>query len=263
MKKKTLLLICIASFLLALGCFYAATKYINKIVHETMYAPVIKVAQGKQLEPFQPISRADIIIEQEQVDEIQLGAIQSMEEVLGKQSVQTIYSGEQILIQKLRDGYLLPEPGKARYELPITAMMPVTEMRKGDHVKVWLRYKTTAELEILPKPTHFPMKSISADLLFTSQLVTVKDSNGFEIYTIQPQILPDAGNMTKTFFHGSQTTPLDEMEKRYWDYRAQPSAVAAFVGFNLTDQQYLILIEALQYGTIQIGREMLKGGKGY
>ncbi|XOS91279.1 hypothetical protein ACLMAB_22165 [Brevibacillus laterosporus] len=53
------------------------------------------------------------------------------------------------------------------------------------------------------------------------------------------------------------------MEKRYWDYRAQPSAVAAFVGFNLTDQQYLILTEALQYGTIQIGREMLEGGNGY
>ncbi|AYB40379.1 SAF domain-containing protein [Brevibacillus laterosporus] len=263
MKKKTLLLICITSFLLALGCFYVATKYINKLVHEKMFAPVIKVAQGKRLEPFHPISRADIIIEQEQVDKIHPEAIQSLEEILGKQSVQTIYSGEQILIQKLRDGYLLPDRGQARYELPLTAMMPVTEMRKGDQVKVWLRYKTTAELENLPKPKHFEMKSTSAELLFTSQLVTVKDSNGFEIYTIQPQFFSDAGKMTKAFFHGSQATPLDELEKRYWDYRAQPSAVAAFVGFNLTDQQYLILTEALQYGTIQIGREMLEGGNGY
>ncbi|WP_232699075.1 SAF domain-containing protein [Brevibacillus daliensis] len=263
MKKKTLLIICLLSLLLAVGSFYAATKYIDQLVHETMFAPVVKVASGKQIQPFQPITRADLVVDHEEMDEIIPGSFAKIEDVIGKQSMQTIFGGEQLIEEKLREGYLLPQRGEARYEIPVTNLMPLTELRKGDHVKVWIKYKQASEIETLPAPSHFKMQNTSADLLFESQLVTVKDNNGFEIYSIQPQILPDAGNMTKTFFEASKSTPLNEVEKRYYDYRAQPSAIASFVGFNLTDQEYVILAEAMQYGIIQIGLGLGEEGNGF
>ncbi len=264
MKKKTLLLIAMVSLMLAGGCFYAATRYVDLLARKKLYAPVVKVAKGKEIAPFEPITRDQIVLEQEDADDIQEGAARTIEEVLGKRSVQTMFAGEQILAKKLENGSLLPGRGKARYEFPLTAMMPITELRKGDFVKLWLRYKPQTELASMPQPVHFRKMDNSAELLFESQLVTVKDSNGIEIYTLQPQLVPvDAAQAGNLLFHGSEAAKHVDGERRYRDYRAQPSAVPAYVGFNLTDEQYLILAEAMQYGTIQIGHVLAKEGQGF
>jgi hypothetical protein len=140
--------------------------------------------------------------------------------------------------------------------------MPVTELRKGDFVKIWVRYKPHTELEALPQPVHFTKSDQSAELLFESQLATVEDSNGIEIYTLKPKLIPDADQVNDPLFHGSKASSYVDQERRYRDYRAQPSSVPAYIGLNLTDQQYLLLTEAMHYGTVQIGHVLaLKEGK--
>ncbi|WP_029097975.1 SAF domain-containing protein [Brevibacillus thermoruber] len=253
MKKQTLLLISLLSFLLAGSCFYAATRYIDALAVERLFAPVVKVAEGKQIDPFEPITQDDVVLVQEEVDEILPGSLQTLESVLGKRSSQTLYAGEQVLKHKLTDTQLLPEKGEARYEFPLTFIDPITELRKGDRVKLWVKYKPPAELEHLPEPTHFRKTNPTADLLFESRLATVKDSNGTEIYTLKPSMLPAPDHMDAVF-NGSREKPLLNGEKRYRDYRAQPTALTAFIGFNLSDQQYVTLSEAMMYGTIQIGQ---------
>jgi hypothetical protein len=252
MKKQTLVTVSIISFILAGVCFYAATRYIDSLAEEKLFAPVVKVAKGKEILPYSPITREDVVLVQEEADEIMEGAFQSIESVLGKQSIQAIFAGEQLIEQKLHDGYLLPKKGEARYEFSMNSIMPITELRKGDFVKIWVRYKPRTELEALPQPVHFTKSDQSAELLFESQLATVKDSNGIEIYTLKPKLIPDA-EFDAPLFHGSKANTYVDQERRYRDYRAQPTSVPAYIGFNLTDQQYLMLTEAMHYGTVQIG----------
>lgn len=253
MKKKTLVAIGTVSLVLAGGCFYAATTYLNELAHEKLYAPVVKVAYGKELLPYEPITSDDVFVDQEEVDEIMPDAYRKVEEVLGKRSLQPMFAGEQMLKQKLDESHLLPGPQEARYEFSLSLMMPVTEVRKGDQVKVWVKYKPEAELEQLPEPVTFTRSNQSAEFLFEGQLATVKDGNGIEIYTLKPSLLPQADQIENPFFDAAEATKLPETERRFRDYRAQPSAVPAFIGFNLTDKQYLMLTEAMQYGIIQIG----------
>ncbi|WP_019123117.1 SAF domain-containing protein [Brevibacillus massiliensis] len=261
MKKQTLLVIGIVSFILAGICFFAATKYVHVLAEEQLFTPIVKVAQGKKIEPFEPITRSDLVLEKVAASEVMPGSLQSIDSVVGKRSIQPIYPGEQIIEQKLLDGHLLPDQGKARYEFPLTWMIPITELRKGDFVKVWVRYKPSQELETLPPPTYFQKSNPAAELLFESQLVTVKDSNGIEIYTLKPQILPNATEMDDAFFNRTKTGQFVDGERRYHDYRAQPSSVPAYIGLNLTDQQYLCLTEAMHYGALQIGHILLKEGE--
>lgn len=253
MKKKTLLAIGVISFVLAGSSFYAATNYLDELAKEKLYAPVVKVAPGREIMPFEPITLDDVIVDQKSVDEILPDTYQKIDDVLGKRSMQSIFGGEQLLKRKLADNQLLPGPKKARYEFPVTLMMPVTEVRKGDLVKVWVKYKPPAELGLIPAPSTFTKSNQSAELLFEGQLATVKDSNGVEIYTLKPSILSQAEQIENPFFHAAEATKQPEGERRFRDYRAQPSAIPAFIGFNLTDKEYLILSEAMHYGVIQIG----------
>jgi hypothetical protein len=253
MKKQTLLTLSLVSFTLAAACFYAATKYLEALATERLFAPVVKVAEGKEILPFEPITRDDVVLVQEEVDEIYPGSFQSVESVLGKRSVQTLYEGEQLVEKKLTDSHLLPEKGKARYEFPLTAITPVTELRKGDYVKIWVKYKPITELQSATQPEFFRKTNHTADVLFQSQLVTVKDNNGVEIYTLKPNLLPGANQMDSVF-HGSEAKTYMNAEKRYRDYRAQPTSLPAYVGFNLTDRQFVMISEAMNYGTVQIGQ---------
>lgn len=256
MKKQTLFLICLISFVLAGSSFYAATQYIDAMAAERLFAPVVKVAQGKEIAPFEPITRDDIVLVQEEVDEIMSGSARDVESVLGKRSVQTIYEGEQLLTNKLTDTQLLPEKGTARYEFSLLSIQPLTELRKGDFVKIWVKYKPIMELQDFPSPAQFKKTNDTADFLFESQLASVRDSNGIEIYTLKPSMLPSPDHMDAVF-NGSREKPLLNGEKRYRDYRVQPTALPAFVGFNLTDQQYMILTEAMAYGTLQVGQILI------
>ncbi len=261
MKKKTLLGVSIASLLLAAACFYGATQYIDRQVLHKLYGPVVKVASGKEIQPFEPISQDDVVVVQEPIQTIQKGAATSIESIVGKRSIQTIFEGEQVIQQKLEDGYLLPKVNEARYEFPLTSIMPVTELRKGDFVKVWVRYKSSSELEHIPPPAFFAKDNSTATLLFESQLVTVKDSNGIEIYTLKPQLIPGNNQNENLLFHGSQAAKQSDSERRYRDYRAQPSAIPSYIGFNLTDKQFQMLTEAMNYGMIQIGHVMIAKGE--
>lgn len=256
MKKQTLFLICLISFLLAGSSFYAATQYIEAMAAERLFAPVVKVAQGKEIAPFEPITREDVVLVSEEVDEILPGSARDVESVVGKRSVQTIYEGEQLLTNKLTDTQLLPEKGQARYEFPLMYIQPLTELRKGDHVKIWVKYKPMTELQGLPDPIQFSKTNDTAEFLFESQLASVRDSNGIEIYTLKPSLLPSPDHMDAVF-NGSREKPMQNGEKRYRDYRVQPTALPAFVGFNLTDQQYVILSEAMSYGMLQVGHIMV------
>lgn len=253
MKKKTLTTIGTISFLLAAGCFYAATVYIDGLAQEKLFAPVVKVVSGREIAPYEPITRDDVMIEQEEVDEILPDSYQRLEDVLGKRSMQPLFGGEQVLKQKLKDNQLLPGPKQARYEFPLTLMMPVTEVRKGDFIKVWVKYKPAAELESLPQPVTFVRSNQSAELLLEGQLATVKDSNGTEIYTLKPSLFSQREQVENPFFHASETGKSLDQERRYRDYRVQPTSIPAYIGLNLTDQEYLKLTEAMQYGVIQIG----------
>ncbi|WP_289141469.1 SAF domain-containing protein [uncultured Brevibacillus sp.] len=256
MKKQTLFLICLISFLLAGSSFYAATQYIDVMAAERLFAPVVKVAPGKEISPFEPITQDDVVLVQEEIDEILPDSARDLESVLGKRSTQSIYEGEQLLTQKLTDSLLLPEKGQARYEFPLLAIQPLTELRKGDRVKIWVKYKTIHELQDYPDPLQFKKTNDTAELLFESQLASVRDSNGIEIYTLKPSLLPSPEHMDAVF-NGSRQKPLLNSEKRYRDYRVQPTALPAFVGFNLTDQQYVILNEAMTYGVLQVGHIMV------
>jgi len=256
MKKQTLFLICLISFLLAGSSFYAATQYIDAMAAERLFAPVVKVAQGKEIAPFEPITREDVVLVSEEVDEILPDSARDVESVIGRRSVQTIYEGEQLLTNKLTDTQLLPGQGQARYEFPLMDIQPLTELRKGDHVKIWVKYKPVAELQALPEPVQFTKTNDTAEFLFESQLVSVRDSNGVEIYTLRPSMLPSPDHMDAVF-NGSREKPVQNGEKRYRDYRVQPTALPAFVGFNLTDQQYVILSEAMSYGMLQVGQIMV------
>jgi len=256
MKKQTLFLICLISFVLAGSSFYAATQYIDAMAAERLFAPVVKVAHGKEISAFEPITREDVVLVSEEVDEILPDSARDLESVIGKRSVQSIYEGEQLLVSKLTDSQLLPEKGQARYEFPLTEIQPLTELRKGDHVKIWVKYKPTTELQGLPDPVQFAKTNDTADLLFESQLVSVRDSNGIEIYTLKPSALPSPDHMDAVF-NGSREKPLQNGEKRYRDYRVQPTALPAFVGFNLTDRQYVMLSEAMSYGMLQVGHIMV------
>ncbi|MED1795714.1 SAF domain-containing protein [Brevibacillus nitrificans] len=256
MKKQTLFLICLISFLLAGSSFYAATKYIDAMAAERLFAPVVKVAQGKEISPFEPITREDVVLVSEEIDEILPDSARDIESVLGKRSVQSIFEGEQLLMNKLTESQLLPDKDQARYEFPLTAIEPLTELRKGDHVKIWVKYKPLTELQGMPEPAQFRQTNDTAELLFESQLASVRDSNGIEIYTLKPSGLPSPDHMDAVF-NGSREKPLQNGEKRYRDYRVQPTALPAFVGFNLTDQQYIILSEAMSYGMLQVGHIMV------
>ncbi|MED4586603.1 SAF domain-containing protein [Brevibacillus choshinensis] len=256
MKKQTLFMICLISFLLAGSSFYAATQYIDAMAAERLFAPVVKVAQGKEIAPFEPITREDLVLISEEVDEILPGSARDVESVIGRRSVQTIYEGEQLLTNKLTDTQLLPEKGQARYEFPLMYIQPLTELRKGDHVKIWVKYKPITELQGLPNPVQFTKTNDTAEFLFESQLASVRDSNGIEIYTLKPSLLPSPDHMDAVF-NGSREKPTQNGEKRYRDYRVQPTALPAFVGFNLTDQQYVILSEAMSYGMLQVGHIMV------
>ncbi len=253
MKKQTLLTVGLISFLLAAASFYAATRYLDALAAERLFAPVVKVAKGKEISPFEPITKEDVVLVQEEVDEIFPGSFQTIDSVLGKRSVQPLYEGEQLIGKKLSDSNLLPSKGKARYEFPLHSIMPVTELRKGDYVKVWVKYKPLTELQSMPEPAHFRKSNTTADPLFESQLVTVKDNNGVEIYTLKPNLLPTAEQMETTVFKGSEAKKYANGEKRYRDYRAQPTSLPAYIGFNLTDQQFIALSEAMNYGTVQVG----------
>lgn len=249
-----MLLIGCVSFLLAAGCMYAAVQYLEVLAQKRSVIPVVKVAPGREISPLVPISRDDIILVHEPVESVHQHSFRTIESVIGKRSIQVLYPDEQIIRETLTDDYLLPQKGQARYEFPLSSIMPVTELRKGDYVKVWVRYRTAAELETLPPPKHFQRKDPSAELLFVSQLATVKDSNGVEIYTIQMQPLTgEGGKIQNPFFHGSKLQTTSDTEKRYRDYRSQPSSLPAFIGFNLSDEQYRMLAEAMHYGTIQVG----------
>ena len=252
MKKRTLLVISVFALILALGCFYGATRYLDERIQHKLYASVVKVAPGKEVQPFEPISREDLVVVQEPVESIQKGAATTVEGILGKYPIQSIFEGEQIISQKLDDTFLLPKPNEARYEFSLTSIMPITELRKGDGIKVWVRYKPSSELEQLPEPTFFKKDNSTATLLFDSQLVTVKDINGIEIYTLKPQLIPNNNQVENPFFNGSKAGNLVDTERRYRDYRAQPSAVPAYIGLNLTDKEYQALSEAMNYGIIQI-----------
>lgn len=252
MKKNTLITISLVSFLLALGCLYGAMRYLEDLAQEKLFAPVVKVAEGRVIAPYEPITHDDVVVVQEEVDELLDGAFSTLDEVIGKYSMQMLFPHEQIIKQKLTNNYLLPGPGKARYEFSLNSILPVTELRKGDHVKVWVRYKSPEQLAQMPPPENFQINSTSAEMLFVTQLVSVKDSNGAEIYTLQPRLLPDGSAMGDVFFQAAENKQRGD-ERRYWDYRAQPTSIPTFIGFNLTDKQYQTLIEAMQYGTIQIG----------
>jgi hypothetical protein len=256
MKKQTLIVICIISFILAGSSFFAATRYLEALAAKKLFAPVVKVALGKEISPYEPITREDVVVVQEAVDEILPQSVTKLEDVLGKRSTQTIYEGEQVLASKLTDNQLLPEAGEARYEFPLTSIQPLTELRKGDYVKVWVKYKSIHELENLPLPQHFEKTNDTAELLFEGQLATVRDSNGIEIYTLKPNLLPSPDQMDAVF-NGSREQPLQHGDKRYRDYRVQPTALPAFIGFNLTDEQYVKLTEAMTYGIVQVGHIMV------
>ncbi|MGD8192483.1 SAF domain-containing protein [Brevibacillus ginsengisoli] len=261
MKKRTLLIISVTALILALGCFYGATRYLDDKIQHKLYASVVKVAPGKEIQAFEPISREDLIVVQEPVETIQKGASTTVDGIIGKYPIQTIYEGEQIISQKVEDTYLLPKPNEARYEFSLTSIMPITELRKGDGIKVWVRYKPISELEKLPEPTFFKKENATASLLFDSRLVTVKDSNGIEIYTLKPQLIPHNNQVENPFFNASEAANLVDTERRFRDYRAQPSAVPAYIGLNLTDKEYQALCEAMNYGLIQIGHVMVAKGE--
>lgn len=256
MKKQTMLVICLISFLLAGSSFYAATQYIDALATERLFAPVVKVAAGKEISPFEPITEDDVVLVQEEIDEILPDAARDINDVVGKRSTQTIYQGEQLLTNKLTDSQLLPEKGEARYEFPLLSIQPLTELRKGDYVKIWVKYKSLAELQGYPEPVQFKKTNDTAEFLFESQLVSVRDSNGSEIYTLKPSLLPSPDQMDAVF-NGAREKPQSNREKKYHDYRVQPTALPAFLGFNLTDREYVILNEAMSYGMLQVGHIMV------
>lgn len=257
-KKKLTLLAALSIICAGVAANLLYTKSEDLFV-ENNYEEVLAVRQGKILNQYTPIVETDLEIKKIEKSALIDGMIagSNFSKIIGKMTWMPIANGEPILDWKLIDGKkMLPSVDQTRYEIPISDFTPMTEIRKGDYVKLWVRYsakKQEVMNEQLGKPIEFKQTpGAASDFLFTSQVAGVKGSQGEEIFSLQVPVA-QATQAVGEYIDNKPETSSDTQRRLQQTYRGAPSAIPNRLLFNWTDEQYKIFAEALKYGDVQIG----------
>ncbi|MGG4499157.1 hypothetical protein [Brevibacillus reuszeri] len=256
---------------LSLGCAIAAGnllfKYSEKQFIQEHYEEIIAIRPGKILNQYTPIVEGDLTIKSVQKSELIDGMMSSsnIPKMIGKMTWVPVANGEPLLDWKVVDDKkLFPNLDQARYEIPISDFTPMTEIRKGDFVKVWVRYSAKKQeqmIEQLGPPIEFKQTSGAAsDFLFTSQVAGVKGSQGEEIFSMLAPIV-ESTQAVGEFIDNKPENSSDTQRRLQQTYRGAPTAIPSRMLFNWSDEQYKIFVEALKYGDVQIGVYMPQAEK--
>ncbi|WP_019123892.1 SAF domain-containing protein [Brevibacillus massiliensis] len=251
-NKRTISILFFLSSALSAGAIYLGYDYVRTSAAEAQYTSVLAIKEGKLLQAYTPIIQSDLVYKKIPVNQYAKGMLVNPEDVIGKTTWLPIGEGEPIFDWKLTDGKLLPQKDEARYEIPLTDFTPMSEIRRGDHVKVWVKYRPMNEehLEELGEPKFFTKTNDSADMLFTSQVVAVKDGAGAEVFSLSP---PQASTQAFADLMDNQQVSSTAQNRLTETYRGQPDTMPARLIFNWTDKQFQAFVEARKYGDVQIG----------
>ncbi|MBO8163918.1 MAG: hypothetical protein H0Z34_09420 [Brevibacillus sp.] len=252
LNKRTIGLLFALSSMLSGGALYLGYDYVKQTASEQQYTSVLAIKEGKLLMAYTPIVESDLTYKKIPVSQYVTGMLSDPEDVVGKTTWLPIGEGEPIFDWKLTDGKLLPKKDEARYEIPLTDFTPMSEIRRGDFVKVWVKYRPMDQeyLEELSEPKFFTKTNDSADMLFTSQVVAVKDGAGAEVFTLTPS---QASTQAFADLMDNQQVSSNAQNRLAATYRGQPDTMPARLIFNWTDDQFKAFVEARKYGEVQIG----------
>jgi len=265
-KKKVITLGVISFIAAGLAGNLLFTKS-QQFFRDENYEEILVIRKGKILNQYTPIVESDLETMRVENSALIDGMISStnLPKMIGKMAWIPVANGEPLLDWKLVDTKkMLPNLDQARYEIPINEFSPMTEIRKGDFVKVWVKYSAKKQeqmIEQLGPPIEFKQTpGAASDFLFTSQVAGVKGSQGEEIFSLQAPAA-DATQAVGEFIDNKPETSSDTQRRLQKTYRGAPSAIPSRIIFNWTDQQYKIFAEALKYGDVQIGVYMPQAEK--
>ncbi|WP_419879638.1 hypothetical protein [Brevibacillus centrosporus] len=237
---------------------YVGYKALQKQIVESNFVKVVAVKKGHILEPYTPILDSDLTYLPVSKDYMIPGVFTDPSKLIGKQTYQRVGELSPILDWQLTDNKFLPNSvnGELQYEFPISDFAPLTVIRKGDVIGVWVKYHepenelTPEGIEIPKEPTLFKKTNPAADLLFTTMAAGIKDGEGSEIFSLKPpklsaQVVEQAIEVVDS---GSDT-----QDRLAASFRGKPTKTPAKLIMNLNEKQVKILEEAKQYGDWLVG----------
>ncbi|WP_139490081.1 SAF domain-containing protein [Brevibacillus dissolubilis] len=211
-NKKVLIPSLILSTGLSLVTLYLGYQQAEQSFQSREYTQVVTVKQGKMIQPYSPIIPSDLDYKEVPKSQVLPGSIIQTDQIIGKVAWMPMGSGETVLDWKLMDGKLLPKKQEARYEIELSEFTPMSEIRRGDFVKVWINYSELdpEKLIELGDPRYFQKTNDTADLLFTSQVVAVKDGSGGGSFFAGTNT--SARSRSRCKRHRQQATPIRRTE---------------------------------------------------
>lgn len=242
----------------AVGGGYLGYEVIQKKIVETNFTRVLAVKPGHIIEPFTPILESDLTYLPMSKDYLIPGVITDPAQIIGKQTFQKIGELAPILDWQLTDEKFLPNPvnRELQYEFPLSEFAPLTVIRKGDVVGVWVKYREPEEeitpegVHIAKEPTLFKKTNPAADLLFTTVAAGIKDGEGAEVFSLKP---PRFSSQVVEQAIEKADAGSDTQDRLASSFRGKPTKTPAKLVMNLTESQVKILEEAKQYGDWLVG----------
>lgn len=237
---------------------YLGYKVLQKNIVESNFVNVVAVKPGHIIEPYTPILDTDLTFLPMANNYLIPGVVTDPSRVIGKQTYQRVGELSPILDWQLTEEKFLPDrsKGELQYEFPLSDFAPLTVIRKGDVVGVWVKYREPEDeineqgIHVPKEPTLFKKTNPAADLLFMTVAAGIKDGEGAEVFSLKPprfssQVVGQAIEQVDT---GSDT-----QDRLAASFRGKPTKTPAKLVMNLTEQQVKILEEARQYGDWLVG----------
>lgn len=271
-NRRKQILNMLLGFTVAAGSTYLLFRTMDQAITQHNYVNVVAVKPGHMIEPYMPILASDLTYLPMAKDHVIPGTFTDPAKVVGKRTYQKVGELSPILDWQLTDNKFLPDPakGELQYEFPVNDFAPLTVIRTGDVVGIWVKYRDDSEEVITPEgvtikkePTLFKKTNPGADLLFTTVAAGIKDGEGAEVFSLKPPKLSSQviGQAIENIDTGSDT-----QDRLAASYRGKPTKAPAKVLLNLTPQQVKVLQEAKQYGDWLMGvgyftpDQIVKGG---
>lgn len=258
-NRKTQTLFALAGIVVAgVGAYSGYQALENKIVSQN-FVNVVVVKPGHMIEPYTPIIPSDLDYFPMAKNQLMPGVYTDMSEVIGKRTYQKVGELSPVFDWQLTDQKFLPDPtaNELQYEFSMYDFAPLTVIRTGDVVGVWVKYNDRQEDEIgadgirVPKePTLFKKTNPAADLLFTTVAAGIKDGEGTEVFSLKP---PKYSSQVIEKAIEEADTGSDTQDRLRASFRGKPTNTPAKILLNLTPEQVKILEEAKQYGEWTIG----------
>lgn len=242
----------------AAGGGYLGHKVLTKQILESNFVNVVAVKLGHVIEPYTPILDSDLTYLPMSKDHLIPGVFTAASKIVGKQTYQRVGELSPVLDWQLSDEKFLPDPvkGELQYEFPLSDFAPLTVIRKGDVIGVWVKYREpeeemTAEGFSVPKePTLFKKTNPAAELLFTTIAAGIKDGEGAEVFSLKP---PKFSSQVVEKAIEQADTGSDTQDRLASSFRGKPTKTPAKLIMNLTEKQVKILEEAKLYGDWLVG----------